>query len=759
MALSGETLTFTKRDGSTQDINLPGGTGGLAAVSSDGTLTGDGTSGDPLKVADPVPQAVSAAEKTAGTETADRSFSPKDIADMVAGHESDTPQDAATWAREGNTDTIPNAKLPSDVARDSDIPNVPARAGAFTAADEAKLDGIEAGAQKNPLNVVRFSALSADTADGVQDAEIGFYNGSTQVQSGQMSQADAIDVPDAGATLGQDPEDAATDLDAVNTTRYFGDLLENGGALILALYNQETQKTTYVAASTIAAKTGGWRLTNLTFHASQPIAGTNDKWNIVASHVDALLTKDIVDLAQVLTAYVQRTELEGHETDRYASYNNAFVGNSYRTGSIVLTTDTSGAPTTANQVRQPDFAAGSGTIAFGRLRKDADPDHFVLGEALAPADYPSGTVLFMEVHNRPGDRLTITTTADATLVGTGDAQYVYAPASWTVSGTPGDVVDDGDYFLLATEKPTKVKLEIPATDILGLISWLKRQVTNAADPIDGETKLLLANWTGLSIDHLERHFADRYLTFGGYSVVASNAYDAKGEMDASVLNNANAQIRAGVKDGQLTDWISEIAVGELVEVYRNATNYYLGRVSTNTADSFKSGINGRYVNLSTISKVGTIGAGDTVDIRLYRTGDGLVPIPEAGDAGKVLKASGANAYAWADGFKRTSIEVLNSTSFGTSFTTLGKTDYAYDDNTWFKAVFYALASGHRRIASEEFRLGDLSNNDFTIPWGWADAAGYRVAFKRSAADTLQYRREPAGLSDYRLRLYVLPDGP
>ena len=68
------------------------------------------------------------------------------------------------------------------------IPTVPARAGAFTSADESKLDGIETGAQVNPLNVVRFRAESADTADAIGDAAIGFYNGSNQVQSGLMSQ-------------------------------------------------------------------------------------------------------------------------------------------------------------------------------------------------------------------------------------------------------------------------------------------------------------------------------------------------------------------------------------------------------------------------------------------------------------------------------------------------------------------------------------------------------------------------------------------
>ena len=65
----------------------------------------------------------------------------------------------------------------------------PARAGAFTAADEAKLDGIEAGAQVNPAPLphsLSFSAQDNDTSDTINNGSIGFFNGSTQIQSGSL---------------------------------------------------------------------------------------------------------------------------------------------------------------------------------------------------------------------------------------------------------------------------------------------------------------------------------------------------------------------------------------------------------------------------------------------------------------------------------------------------------------------------------------------------------------------------------------------
>ena len=96
--------------------------------------------------------------------------------------------------------------------------------------------------------------------------------------------------------------------------------MDNGGTVILAIMKRGTTDTTYIQASTIAAKTGGYRLTNLTFHNPQTIAGTNDIWNIVASHTDAVFNTDLIGTLaknQLPTDVVYAEDLQGKETDRY----------------------------------------------------------------------------------------------------------------------------------------------------------------------------------------------------------------------------------------------------------------------------------------------------------------------------------------------------------------------------------------------------------------------------------------------------------
>ena len=63
--------------------------------------------------------------------------------------------------------------------------------------------------------------------------------------------------------------------------------------------------------------------------------------------------------------------------------------------------------------------------------------------------------------------LVITLTGAGTLVGTGNAAYIWAPASWDEVVDVSDVVDNGDYFLIADEQPTQLPIEIPYTDVEG----------------------------------------------------------------------------------------------------------------------------------------------------------------------------------------------------------------------------------------------------------------------------------------------------
>ena len=113
-----EGLTGNSRLEASAIRNLPsGGGGGLSSVSTDDTISGDGTSGSPLAVANPF---------TAADETK--------LDGIAAGAEVNVQSD---WNATSGDAQILNKPT---------IPAVPARAGAFTVADETKLDGIEANA-------------------------------------------------------------------------------------------------------------------------------------------------------------------------------------------------------------------------------------------------------------------------------------------------------------------------------------------------------------------------------------------------------------------------------------------------------------------------------------------------------------------------------------------------------------------------------------------------------------------------------------
>ena len=216
--------------------------------------------------------------------------------------------------------------------------------------------------QENPLNVVRFAGASSDTADNIEPSEFGLYNGSTQVQSGSFQQVNRIYIARYNSEITADPTQPTTNLSAVDGYRFFQDIIDNGGAVYLNIQQASTSRYVH-AIGTLSTHPGGYLLTVTHLYVPQTIniAGNNDTWRVVATMDINSLSDNIIDLAE---RYVQKSELAGKESDRYASYNNAFVQNSYRRGDWVLTTDTSGPPTEGNQVRQPDIATGSGLGMF-----------------------------------------------------------------------------------------------------------------------------------------------------------------------------------------------------------------------------------------------------------------------------------------------------------------------------------------------------------------------------------------------------------
>ena len=122
------------------------------------------------------------------------------------------------------------------------------------------------------MHSIRFAVTDSDT-DTLSDGEIGFYNGTNQVQTGNMSTVNRLFIADAAATYGQDPTNPATPLGAVNTSPFFSDLYTGKGQAVLEINRQGTTNYAVVVAGNVSTTTGGFLLTGLIWENPQPLTG------------------------------------------------------------------------------------------------------------------------------------------------------------------------------------------------------------------------------------------------------------------------------------------------------------------------------------------------------------------------------------------------------------------------------------------------------------------------------------------------------
>ena len=468
----------------------------------------------------------------------------------------------------------------------------------FRADDETKLDGIEDGAQVNPLHIARFAAEDADTepASDLQDGEIGLYaaDGSTQHQSGDVAGVGVIYIPKRAAAFGTNAADPSADLDAYDTSRLGDDLVDNAGSdCIVALTAYGSTDTVWFQASMIEAYgTTGYKLSELThLKGAHSPASYGIGWNVIVALTHGVAVSDIIDAVGKL---VFRADLTGHEEDRFASYNNAFVQNAYRAGDWVLTSDTAGAPSEASQVRQPDIASGNGTVCFGRLRTDADPNDLQWGDAVDADDYPNGAVFYASIDGDKSAHLEITLTSAGTKVegATDDGDYVYARATWVETGDIADVVDYGDYFRIGREVPSKLKVELPWTDILGA-PWLKPTGTELTETDLGDESLIqLASGDAVDLRNLNEYHDLHHvgvLVISGLRYVTNSSPATGGDINFAPNNQdptkglvtykyANEAAKAVFKP--------KIVVGRRFELKLSDNIYVKGTIESTPSDLF-----------------------------------------------------------------------------------------------------------------------------------------------------------------------------
>ena len=326
----------------------------------------------------------------------------------------------------------------------------------------------------------------------------------------------------------------------------------------------------------------------------------------VTAVTDATLTYDSTGhlavsaaIARVsqLAGYVKKEELEGKETDRYASYTNAFMAASYRRGSISLFNETTVPTNDDNAVRQPDIddKATNGVIAFSTfLRTDRDPNNLQWATEVAASEYPTGTVLYISIWNYPSAHVKVTLTSNAAKVGTGDAAFLWATATWDEVNDIPDVVDYGNYFKIAEYEPTDLDLRIPASDILDP-PWIRTDGTNVTqavkDAVQGDNESVTlsqdfrVNTTNVDY-YVGRTVASKQLRIR----LPSSAANTRADTDLQRLLQPAAWVQIG-------DWVADIT-----------TNFTRSVIGTSLTFAFNyEEVSGTYPTGSDTVKVTVIG--------------------------------------------------------------------------------------------------------------------------------------------------------
>ena len=461
-----------------------------------------------------------------------------------------------------------------------------------------KLNSIEFGSQVNPKNVMKWASQDANTLSAVSSGEIGFIDSSdAQYQTGDLANIGAdgkIRIANLQGTFGTNLTQPGVALDSQDVTQFLEDRATNGGPVILALSPFGGTDIVYVQTELVAKITDGYELTQMTWAGSYTPPSYGISWNIVGGLSSGNMWEDIINLNEKLGLYIAKTELAGHETDFYLSYNNAFVANPYKSGDWVLTTDTNGPPTTPNQVGQPDIATNSGVVAFAaRTRSDADPDNLQWNTPSVAADYSSGDVIFASLPRDRGSYLKITLTSDGTLVGTGDSAYIWATADWDEVGNISNVADAGDYFTLSDFEPSKLRIRIPVQDVIGAVNVDGSNVSDAVvDAVQGDNETVtLSDTFRVDSTNVERYVSITNTNQQRNIRIRIPNTDTQNDTDLKRLLKKRAWVEIG-------DW--------KVDITTNATRASIGTSITYTFDF--NALTGSQPTGSTPVKIKIVGA-------------------------------------------------------------------------------------------------------------------------------------------------------
>ena len=247
-----------------------------------------------------------------------------------------------------------------------------------------------------------------------------------------------------------------------------------------------------------------WSTWGASIHGDVAKSGDTFSFSVKESGSQAAVGQ-IYDMYMLGRRLLIPQDLEGSETDRYASYTNAFFAAADRRGSICLF-NTSSAPTDdTDAIGQPDIADDTTAVFVmsATLRTDRDPNNLVWASAAPAGVIESGDSWEIAIWDDRTNTAKITFTSNGTLVGTGNAAYIWATCSIDEVGDIPDVADRGNYMLVAQDALSSLDIRIPARDVIGAFALSGVEETDAT--LENSDALVLKDGAIVTIAELFEH--------------------------------------------------------------------------------------------------------------------------------------------------------------------------------------------------------------------------------------------------------------
>ena len=139
-------------------------------------------------------------------------------------------------------------------------------------------------------------------------------------------------------------------------------------------------------------------------------------------------------------------------------------------------------------------------------------------------------------------RVVVTLTSNGTLVGTGNAAYIWATATWDEVNDIPDVTEVGNYFLISLEEPSDLDVRLPASDILNPPWYDPTGNTKTDADLTGDTKLLISDGDDVTLNEIYEHHDQNHTgltSLSGYEFKTGSATPDAGDVALPTPSRSN----------------------------------------------------------------------------------------------------------------------------------------------------------------------------------------------------------------------------